>query len=568
MKIENLEDPAREAVSSTPAAAIARRWMVIMGLLLAWMAGLLCININRPWTGHHDYLSVVVAQAAHNNLRAGWAATCGAPTGFYYGTLPIPIGGFYIHHPPAASWIVTGLFATFGENEWAARILPIACSLFGALVLWLLVESCLGPRAATMSLAVFALMPMELYFGRIVEGTLCSLTWMLASLLCLRYWELTRKRRWWWGVLICLLVGMWMSWAAYIQAVVLAGLLLARRRRPEIRLGAALLVMIAMSMTLYLVFVRVARPDAWENLWGALNFRTGVAPEKEAPGVSGWHWLNLSKLFAGFYDEDGSLVTWKQWLQKQREFLGPPRISPLVWVLAAIGAALSVIKRNKIADLRWLSWAALSVSLTAALFVLAFRNGSYVHDFWGFFFVAPLAIMSGVALDWMATPSALAGRSGTLRRSASRCLVAAIILFVGRQACQGVRELHWLQDPMLSHWGTHEPEQMVTGMGHTLQSTFPENVILLSNLPELFPHLEYYAQRIIIFHKPTREKWDEYLTSDPGPGVGGLIWLEAPGASELAANLPPGVLQPVDFGSFHFLLWKPAAQQIYFRWAD
>ena len=146
-----------------------RRWAVVFAAVFVSLAAAFFANINRPWTDMLDFNGAVWSQSAHNILRAGLAQTSGASSGFYFGPLPIPPSGYYLHHPPLLHLAVTALFAVFGEHEWVARLLPIGCSLMSVVLLWSLVCSCAGSRTATLSAAVFATLPMELRYGQKVN---------------------------------------------------------------------------------------------------------------------------------------------------------------------------------------------------------------------------------------------------------------------------------------------------------------------------------------------------------------------------------------------------------------
>lgn len=141
-------------------------WLFFFVAILVWLALFLSANIQRPWVNDLDFNGAVWSQSAHNILRAGLSQTSGAASGFYFGPLPIPAWGYYLHHPPLLHLVITVLFVIFGEHEWAARLLPIGCSLTSAVLLWLLVRSCAGSRTATLSAAVFACLPWSCDMGK------------------------------------------------------------------------------------------------------------------------------------------------------------------------------------------------------------------------------------------------------------------------------------------------------------------------------------------------------------------------------------------------------------------
>ncbi len=502
----------------------------------AWAAGLLgvrvglgavlCVNISRPWTGHHDWNGVLWAQAAHNNLRAGLGTTLGVPTSYYSGPLPIPPSAYYVTHPPLLPVAVTGMFALFGEREWVARLIPIACSLMSVVLLWLLVRSCVGVRAATLSAGVFALLPMELYFGRMVNHEPCALMLMLGALLCLREYQEQHKTWWVGSALLCIVVGTWLAWPAYIFAGVLAGQLLIRRERRDRWFAVVLLGLAVVSAALYLLYIGQVRPDAWQELWGAFVERTSLQGQRT--------------------------FTWGQWLVRQFRHLGSG-IPPLAWGLAVVGGGWTVLKRRTLPGLRRLGGAALSLFLTAAVFLVVFRDGSYVHDYWGFYFIAPVAMMGGLALDVLVSCAWSRDVAPVVRGLCIGAAVAAVVL-LGRRGYEGTRTLHlrqwWILDGVVE-----EPRDLIPDLGRTIYRAFPDETLVLCNLAERGPHLGYYARRSILY-RPAYADW-EPLTDRLGRHAGGLVWLGAPGGEELWSALPQGRKKVVRLGNLRFGLWRP-----------
>ncbi len=502
-------------------------WAAGLLLVLVWLGAMLSVNISRPWTGHHDWNSTLWSQAAHNNLRAGLGTTLGAPSYYYYGPLPIPPQGYTLHHPPGLPLTLTGVFALFGEREWAARLVPITCSLISVVLLWLLVRSCVGARAATLSALVFALLPMELYFGRMVSYDPVVLAWMLGALLSLRCWHLTGRRGWWMATLACVVAGMWLAWPMYIFAGVLAGLLLIGGEERGRRLAVVLVGLALVSASLFLLYIGQVRADAGKALWGVFTERTSLQGQRA--------------------------FTWGQWLAKQYQHLGLG-IPLVAWGLGAVGAGWTVWKGKGPGGLRWLGGAALSLFVTAAVFLVVFRDGSYVHDYWGFYFVAPVAMMGGVALDALLRHAWSRDVVPVVRGLCIGAALAAVVL-LGRRGYEGTRALHsidwWILDGV-----TEEPADLIPRLGETIYWTFPDETPVLCNFSKRGPHLEYYARRSISYDKFTCAEW-EPLLARPGQRTGGLVWLGAPGGEELWSALPQGRKKVVQFSSLRFGFWRP-----------
>src|SRR3954470_8946652 len=123
--------PEKQAVETA-----SRIWLAIFGATVLWLGFVLIWEIDRPWINGADYNGAVWSQAAHNILRAGLIETHGASSGFYFGPLPIPPWGYYLHHPPLLHLAIAALFSVFGEHEWVARLVPISCCLASLVFLW------------------------------------------------------------------------------------------------------------------------------------------------------------------------------------------------------------------------------------------------------------------------------------------------------------------------------------------------------------------------------------------------------------------------------------------------
>ena len=317
-----------------------RGWTALFAVVLIWLTAALSANINRPWITALDFNGAVWSQSAHNILRGGFARTLGASSGFYFGPLPIPVSGYYLHHPPLLHLAITIMFAVFGEHEWVARLLPIGCSLASVVLLWLLVRSCAGSRTATLSAGVFASLPMELRYGQMVNFEPCVLMLILGALLCLRYWNLSADRRWKHFALGLIFVGLWVDWAMHIFFVSLCLCWFGQSREGR-RFARTLLILALVSAMLYLIRIRLLRPDAWENLSHTFVVRLGSRGPTASVNFSGYPGYSILCL---------------------------PYFFVLNWVLAAAGAAIVLRDRFRDEGLLWALHASVRVIVMDAIF--------------------------------------------------------------------------------------------------------------------------------------------------------------------------------------------------------
>jgi len=511
-----------------------RRWAVLFAAIFVWLAVALSANIRRPWINALDYNGAVWSQSAHNILRAGLTQTWGASSGFYFGPLPIPAWGYYLHHPPLLHLAITSLFAVLGEHEWVARLLPIGCSLASVILLWLLVRSCVGSRAATLSAAVFAFLPMELRYGQMVNFEPCVLMLILGALLCLRYWDLLGKVAWRHGAFGLILLGLWVDWSMYIFVVSLSVCWLGRSR-PGRRFARSLLIAALCSAAFYLVRIRLLRPDAWENLTHAFVVRLGSS--------------------------GGDRFTEFQWMKRVLDSL-IAHFLPLGWVLAAAGAVITFRARYRDKDILWLGRACVCIFVMDALFVGAFQNDSYIHQYISFYFVAPVAIMAGLTLDRLIAFSLTT--FATRRFAVIGELSAAVLLLV--MGTSGISQAKALQSQFrILDYRTPEPANLIPELGSAIRKDFPPGTRVLCNfLPDFGPQFAYYAQRDILNNLSEYRFWQRYL-NDSIPATGGVVWMAPKASQDLIAKLPPGSKRFLRIGDLSFCLWKrnqpPAKRQ-------
>jgi hypothetical protein len=505
----------------------SRIWFLGLLAALAAMCWSFSSDFNAPWTDQIDGNGACWSQSAHNTLRAGLGTTVGVPSAFYFGTMPIPPEGYYAHHPPLLSLLLTGLFRVFGEKEWVARLLPVSFSLLGTVLLWVLAEECLNARAATFCVLTFAAMPMELRYGRMVNFEPINLVWMLGALLALYYWERTGLARW--RALVCaaFLLSFWTAWLGYLFAfVVCLGLLWFRRRR-DVRLVLILAGLSVGSLILFLLEVHHVRPDAWRDMSVALNYRMA---------------------------KTGNPVLWSNWFPRMASLLSA-HIPPLLWLLGLAGA-LSAWHAKEKASLRWFAWSAGSFFVMSLVYVVAFRNASSIHDYASFYFAVAVAMTAGIGLDAFCHWSERRGPA----------LHAAVTAFVlgglGVLMLNGERQTLALRRPFsILVFDKSEPSDLIPALGNAMRDIFGDDVAVICNfLPVYGPQLHYYAQHELLPCAFTASEWREQIADPENAPIGGVIWLQEPQAAEVLASLPAGLQTRLSIRGIPFCFWRPNEQ--------
>ena len=516
---------------SRPITWSSNAWAALLFVVLAWLGWALSRGIQDPWIRVVDYNGAVWSQAAHNILRAGLIATLGQSSAYYFGPLPIPPSGYYLHHPPGLHLILTALFALFGEHEWVARMLPISCSLASVILLWLLVRSCLGIRAASLSAAVFVCLPMELRYGKMVNFEPIVLMLILGALLCLRYWHLSKNSLWQAAAFSLLVIGMWLDWAMYIFVVVLCIWWFLGSNATHRRFAGAVLFAALISGLLYLMSIRPLKPDAWKDLTNAFFFRLGSG-SRAPTGLKPRYFSEVEWIKS----VGTSLITY---------------FPPLSWVFAAIGSTVILQGRRHNEGLQWLGWACLMVFIMDAIYLGVFQNESYLQEYIAYYLVAPISMTAGVALDRLITQL---GAFPLPRLFRGLPIYATCLLLVAAGISGQLRARALETRIPISGLNAVEPPNLIPELGAAIRESFSSDTYVLCSF-RVDPMLNYYAQRILIAGLVEYRFWPKYLQGSP-KRVGGVIEMGSGTAEDIVTKLPAGTKRFVKIGDVLFCLWR------------
>jgi len=102
---------------------------------------------------------------------------------------------------------------------------------------------------------------------------------------------------------------------------------------------------------------------------------------------------------------------------------------------------------------------------------------------------------------------------------------------------------------------TKEPRDLVPALGRELAKLFPPGTSILCNFDPYGTTLNHYAQRTLITSLMESGDWKAVIASETGP-LGGIVWMDAPGALEIVNALPKNEVKTFTLGGFHFVLWK------------
>ncbi len=119
---------------------------------------ILSYGINLPYTGQHDWNSVMYANIARNHLRYGLAQTKLGMLTTYDHVAP-EFFGFFTHYPPLMPLLLALSFVFFGITEWAGRLVPILSSVVMIYFLFRLVQSVWNTRTGVLTTVFLTFSP-------------------------------------------------------------------------------------------------------------------------------------------------------------------------------------------------------------------------------------------------------------------------------------------------------------------------------------------------------------------------------------------------------------------------
>ncbi|MFQ5429729.1 MAG: ArnT family glycosyltransferase [Phycisphaerae bacterium] len=394
----------------------------MLALLLLYGVGL-TRDAFEPWVGMHDWNGAFFSQLARNLLRYPLSLHHGMPVVAVGATVPPPEEySIYATHPPGLVWLVAAAFKFFGESESVARLVPIAASLGSLVLLVSLVERAVGRPAALLCGLIYALMPMSVYFGRMVNHEAVCLFSMLAGAAT---WAVAvdsaaaprRRAAAWLGWALALSFGIWVDWVVVLFVALSGvwGVVQFRRGRIGGRaLAATLVIPAAATAGMVSFIVYEGLNGTWGDLAAIFSSRAGRA--------------------AGDVLERDAAAPGTVWTYVIENLTRP------VALLAAIGAVAWVrrCRRGRVAapsaeDARGRAARAglMLISMTGLLWLAIFWRQFERHNYWLFYLGPAAAILAADALIHLGGWAATSVVRGAGRRLLRLGAVGSVLLVTG-----------------------------------------------------------------------------------------------------------------------------------------
>lgn len=327
--------------------------------------------------GMHGSTAEYIHDAALSNLRNGLHYTWGLEV-VSNAPAPLDLGTYGGHHPPGITLLMTAVYALTDSREpWLLRLVPMLLHFMGAGFFFLLVRRLQGMCSAFLAVSVYLFFPLSIHWGRMAIHEAPTMAFaMAASYLLHRYFTEA-----WAGSLVLSLLSIAcscaMGWPGYFYAAGL-GILALCWSGIVLKKRVIVFASFATVSTMILLLILLQQYLAMGNvsaLFAAGSRRIGQGGVEQ-------------------YTEIRSLVPYlREWVQKQWLFIQMNFGIPLSFaaLLSFIGLVVSKEMRKASGALRFL---VLTLSV-AVLHILLLHFGSFIHNFWQFYMIPPMAIAIG-----------------------------------------------------------------------------------------------------------------------------------------------------------------------------
>lgn len=199
------------------------KWFLfaVVGVVMFLSVAVRTYGIKDPWVqGHLGWSGYRSGNIARNFVRFGYADT---RMGAVRDVGPVRPEKFtYDEHPPLIYWLTSLSFHFFGIAEWSATLVPIVCSAGSIALLFMLAFRWWGLSVALLSAAFMVLVPMDAYYGRMVDHEAPTLLFSLLAFYLYTLWKEKRSRSYLIGVFGALILAMLSGFPGYFVAPWLA----------------------------------------------------------------------------------------------------------------------------------------------------------------------------------------------------------------------------------------------------------------------------------------------------------------------------------------------------------
>ncbi|HLA45427.1 MAG TPA: glycosyltransferase family 39 protein, partial [Aggregatilineales bacterium] len=357
--------------NATTKTARQNQWrgatLILLGFFL--VAG---VWLNKPFTGHHDWDTALYGYAVQHYLADGYSASDYVQV--YSSVAEKPENWWYYrNNPPTIAILESLLVRATVYSEMFIRLPTVFITLFSLSVYYVFVRRLYGPRVGIRAMFFFALTPMAIYFSRTVNHEAFSIL-MVISLLTF-YMQWMREHRLWQFLVCCLLAfaGLWVGhyMAFFLVVLFLYSLIFGTRYEQLYTFVIGLSGLLGMVSWFYFTtggFDSVLFREMMDQFvyrsssQGATHTTDTGFSLLQYAGRFGVRLIYLASPFFVFFAVAGMIAVYRKPHKTREEYLP---------------AALFV---------------------AAFFYTTVFRNATYLHDYFMYYFIPPLSIWAGYGL--------------------------------------------------------------------------------------------------------------------------------------------------------------------------
>lgn len=445
-----------------------------------------CYNLNEPFIGIHDWGSASLSRGASSLLRYGFFNLKGAPV-WNIGVVLDDGYNYYLHWPLLMNYLLAISFKIFGIHEWSGRIVSVLFGTASIYLIYLICTKLYGKAMGYFGSILFALLPLNVYFNRMVGYETTSVYFLLLCAYLYLMWvdsQYSNKRVFSW-LIITFIIGTQVHWQNYFIAVFVVFHWLIQSHINKNKNGKEVFLFPILSVILFILnMVYISWVEGAHGLFSlvnALKFRLNVSDGNEAiNSISISQYISV--LTMRFYHYFTIVVS----------------ILLVIWLIYII---IDIIK-NRNMKLRFFE---LSLFLLGVSWIVIFVNHSYVHEF---------ALLEMSAVSCVLVSSGFNSLLNDLRKYGQTlkmslndnifAIITCLIIFIPflTQSYVETKKLHaW-------HGDLKPLYQLGIKIG---QNTKEDSVILADFRNPGPPTIEYYANRNIIYNINDRKTITKYI---------------------------------------------------------
>lgn len=337
---------------------------------LAWFCIVFALHVLLTFQGcseyflrwHQGFNGALRSAIARNYVRYGLSGTGGLPIKNWEKIDDPQKGRVHWHHPPLANLLIAGSFVLFGESEASARAVPMTASLITFLLLYWLVRRRYGPFAALASGLFFALIPMQVEYGKMPNYESIIVMFALAGMCFLdRIRYESGGILSYLGLATTLCLAGFTDWPGFIFAGMVGAEAIVRKPRKP---WATAIIGISAGLLLWGTWQWLSSSPGGHGLTKLAEARSGGQAAKYSYGVL------LTKLADRFQSHIGIMMSILAAMWCLYELIRRRRLDPVVGVLCA----------------------------TVTIYFAVFCQAAIIHNFYLYYITPAVAVAAGVGI--------------------------------------------------------------------------------------------------------------------------------------------------------------------------